>query len=131
MASTRRKNGFTLSEVLVGLLIASVLCLCSLPVSLQSEVMQLEAIKQFIIDQQLKAIVLRERRTVEIHPQKVLSSEEELGFKDGLACTPVLLEYNAKGHPLKATSFQCSVKHETYKFIIQLGSGRIRYEKES
>lgn len=123
------KNGFTLIEMLVVLLIVSMLGFglstkmhCSLYVFMKN-------LQTLCITAQEKAYVKHRKVYVEIG-DSIYMDDVEYKIPHDIACDHVSFYYNAKGNISKAMSLHCQNASSQMKLVFQVGAGRVRLEKE-
>lgn len=123
------KNGFTLIEMLVVLLIVSMLGFglstkmhCSLYVFMKN-------LQTLCITAQEKAYVKHRKVYVEIG-DSIYMDDVEYKIPHDIACDHVSFYYNAKGNMSKAMSLHCQNASSQMKLVFQVGAGRVRLEKE-
>lgn len=131
-ARKSQANGFTLIQVLLVLLIASVFLLPVKSLSAGSSgAIQMEALRMLLAEEQMKAFVRKEVRRTEITASGVQTPDGGHAFVQDMACLPAEVYWNENGAPGKAATLRCTIQEEPWKLVIGLGSGRMHYEKES
>lgn len=120
------KNGFTLLEMLVVLLIVSIL---SFGFSTQMNT----SLYLFMKKAQTLSITAQEKAYVE-HQRIDMSVDSKIDIEyyipKDIVCDPVSFYYNSKGNISKALTLRCQNANSKMKLVYQLGTGRVRLEKE-
>lgn len=116
------KNGFTLVEMLVVLLIVSMLGF-GLSTKMHS------SLYVFMKNLQTLCITAQEKAYVEID-DSIYMDDVEYKIPHDIACDHVSFYYNAKGNMSKAMSLHCQNASSQMKLVFQVGAGRVRLEKE-
>lgn len=128
----RSANGFTLLQNLLVLLLAGIMMIPALSAgSAPSLAVFMETLSLHLVMEQSESFIHKEIRKVQIERTRLVSQEKTIEFPTGIACEPFTLYWNENGNPGRAGTIHCTTKEETWKLVIGLGSGRIRYEKES
>ena len=125
----RNKNGFTLLEMLVVLLIVSIL---SFGLSTQmntSLYLLMKKVQTLSITAQEKAYVEHQRIDMSVN-SKINVGDIEYCIPKDIVCDPVSFYYNTKGNISKALTLRCQNANSKMKLVYQLGTGRVRLEKE-
>lgn len=123
------KNGFTMLEMMIVLLIVSILSFGLYSKMQSSLYVFMKQVQTLCITAQQKAYV--QRRKVYVHIQDSIQVDEtEYFIPKDIACDSVDFYYNAKGNMSKAFSFHCSNASTKMKLVFQVGAGRVRLEKE-
>ena len=107
------KNGFTLVEMLVVLLIVSMLGF-GLSTKMHSSLY----------------VFMKHRKVYVEIGDSIYMDEVEYGIPHDIACDHVSFYYNAKGNMSKAMSLHCQNASSQMKLVFQVGAGRVRLEKE-
>lgn len=121
-----KPNGFTLIESLLVLLIVSILVLCSLFFHPKSAGMNADILQNRLLQAQSMAFSEKKRVSVSLDEDDI--SIDGKTWPTGLACEPAEFHYNAKGNISAAATLVCNKDDQTFHFVLQLGSGRIRIE---
>ena len=123
------KNGFTLVEMLVVLLIVSMLGF-GLSTKIHSSLyVFMKNLQTLCITAQEKAYVKHRKVYVEID-DSIYMDDVEYKIPHDIACDHVSFYYNAKGNMSKAMSLHCQNASSQMKLVFQVGAGRVRLEKE-
>lgn len=123
------KNGFTLVEMLVVLLIVSMLGF-GLSFRMHSSLyVFMKRLQTLCITAQEKAYVQHKKVYVELN-DKIYVDEVEYLIPQDIVCDSVSFYYNAKGNMSKAMSLHCQNASSQMKLVFQVGAGRVRLEKE-
>ena len=123
------KNGFTLVEMLVVLLIVSMLGF-GLSFRMHSSLyVFMKRLQTLCITAQEKAYVDHKKVYVKLN-DKIYVDEVEYLIPNDIVCDSVSFYYNAKGNMSKAMSLHCQNASSQMKLVFQVGAGRVRLEKE-
>lgn len=126
------KNGFTLLQSLLVLLLTGVMMIPALNVSRSPSLsVFMETLSLRLVMEQSESFIYKEVRKVQIERTKLIASDQTFEFPRGIACEPYTLYWNENGNPGRAGTIRCHTNKETWKLVVGLGSGRIHYEKES
>lgn len=123
------KNGFTLLEMLIVLLIVSMLSF-GLTIKMHSSLyVFMKRLQTICITAQEKAYVEHHKVFVDVgHTIRV--DDIEYAIDHDIKCDSVSFYYNAKGNMSKALSLHCHNTNAKMKLVFQVGAGRVRLEKE-
>lgn len=123
------KNGFTILEMLMVLLIVSVLALVTSSKPSSSLYIFMKQVQSLCICAQQKAYVNSTKIQVDMNESFWVDSMEYPIPKD-IVCETDSFYYNEKGNISKANTLRCHNAKEKMKLVFQLGTGRVRLEKE-
>lgn len=123
------KNGFTLVEMLVVLLIVSMLGFGISSRLHSSLYVFMKRLQTLCITAQEKAYVQHRKVYVDIQ-DSILIDEIEYAIPHDIVCDNTSFYYNAKGNMSKAMSLHCQNASSQMKLVFQVGAGRVRLEKE-
>ena len=123
------RNGFTLVEMLVVLGIVSMLGF-GLSTKLNSSLyIFMKKVQTLCITAQEKAYV--QHKNISVHlDSEIQIDQQKLLIPSNISCDSTSFYYNAKGNISKAGSWRCHNTSSSMKLVFQLGTGRVRLEKE-
>lgn len=125
----QRKNGFTMLEMLVVMLIVVILA-SSLRASRPGTSLGLFArnLLNTIQIEQFQALANRETRTVAIDARALNTPTSYQKYPSTISCTQQVVTFNANGNITKGGSVTCRQYDQSIRLVFQIGSGRGRIE---
>ena len=131
MDKPRPTNGFTMLECLLVLLIISILSI-SIPKMTYKDTMEItmKNITNLCVYVQEKAFIHKKDTYIHFNEDFIVFEDYEYVLPSSISCDMTSLYFNEKGNINHGQSIHCHKGNTSYKLIFQLGSGRVRYEKE-
>lgn len=123
------KNGFTLVEMMV---VLGIVCMLGFGVyaKLDSSLyLFMKKVQTLCITAQEKAYVEHKNMPV-ILDMEIKVGQTNISVPSNITCESISFYYNEKGNISKAGSWRCHNGLTTMKLVFQLGTGRVRLEKE-
>ena len=124
------KNGFTLSEFLVCLLIVCILMITTKSSNSSSSLpVFMKQMESRYLQVQQQSFALKQEKRIRIDENYALFDHQKFQYPKGIVCEPASFGFSSRGNIQTAGSFICSNETESMKLVIQIGTGRIRDEK--
>ena len=121
-------NGFTLLEALLVLLVCSILFLI-LPIRPMSFSPIFSKDIQFqCLEAQEQAFSNKEEVLVTFKEKEAQFGNSIYSYPEGIVCKPACFHYNFNGNISKGGHVLCSKGKKKFRFVFQIGTGRIRVE---
>ena len=123
------KNGFTLIEMMV---VLGIVCMLGFGLSTKldsSLYLFMKKVQTLCITAQEKAYVQHKNMPVNLDLE-VKVGQTHMLVPSNITCESTSFYYNEKGNISKAGSWRCHNASTTMKLVFQLGTGRVRLEKE-
>ena len=131
MVRQRQDNAFTMVESLLVLLIVTVLSISIPKITFRdtAEIIMKNLVSLCVYTQE-KAFLTKENKSITFYAHSVQFDDYTYDLPSSMACDVQTLNFNEKGNINKANTIHCMNRTTRYKIVFQLGSGRVRYEKE-
>ncbi len=125
----RKRNGFTLAESLICLL---VICLLMVIVPAKKTRVSVERfmseLENRIVMVQSQSFSEKQPSKIEIRNSSAVFSSGTIRYPAGICCEEASIAFNSRGNIQAGGHFSCSDGSQTRTMIYQIGTGRIRYE---
>lgn len=128
---SERKNGFTVGEMLMVLLIVILLTTISLPVqNPESLTLFMKTVMAKTISVQEKSFAEKQETEIRFESTKAVFDQTVYRYPEAVFCEEKVFSFNEKGNIRKGGTLRCQKKGTVQKLIFQIGTGRVRHEKE-
>lgn len=123
--------GFTMIETMLALLIVSIsLIVFTAAVPSVSPAAFSRSLVRFLEIEQNEAIAQRQRRTIRIASDQIVSSSRSLPVPAGISCSAGEYSFNSQGHISTGGTIHCFSRSQSSRIVLQVASGRMRIDHE-
>lgn len=123
------RNGFTLTESLICLLIICLIMLITPgPKNRVSIERFMSGLENRIVMVQSQSFSEKLPSKIEIRNSSAVFSSGSIRFPAGITCEEASIAFNSRGNIQAGGHFSCSDGFQTRTMVYQIGTGRVRYE---
>lgn len=125
---SKKANGYTLSEMLMVLLIAAIFLQIGTVSYKGSLDVFMKELEERILLVQMDAYQSKQKTQVSVGSTSLEANGNTWDYPDGIACSTATFTFNGNGNISKGGSIVCEKGNKTRKMVIQIGSGKMRIE---